>query len=169
MARARVRIAPLSAADEADYIAAAKASRRLHAQWVQVATTPEAYRDRLQRLSTATAQAFAVRRLDSGALVGCVEVTGITRGLLQSAYCGYYAFAGHERQGLMTEGLRQVARHAFGPMKLHRLEANMQPGNAASIALARAAGFSREGFSPRYLKIRGRWRDHERWALLSDG
>lgn len=168
MARARVRIAPLSAADEADYVAAARASRRLHGTWVQVAATPEAFRERLQRLSSSTALAFALRRADSGALVGCVEVTGITRGLLQSAYCGYYAFAGHERQGLMTEGLRLVARHAFHTLKLHRLEANMQPGNTASIALARAAGFQREGFSPRYLKIRGRWRDHERWALRAD-
>jgi ribosomal-protein-alanine N-acetyltransferase len=53
-------------------------------------------------------------------------------------------------------------------MKLHRLEANIQPGNAPSIGLAKACGFRKEGFSPRYLKVRGRWRDHERWAITAD-
>jgi ribosomal-protein-alanine N-acetyltransferase len=49
-----------------------------------------------------------------------------------------------------------------------RLEANIQPGNAPSIALLRACGFEKEGYSPRYLKIGGRWRDHERWAIRAD-
>ena len=68
----------------------------------------------------------------------------------------------------MKQGLSQVLTHAFGRMKLHRLEANIQPGNAASKALVKKLGFCREGFSPRYLKINGRWRDHERWTLLSE-
>ncbi|HET9205437.1 MAG TPA: GNAT family protein, partial [Burkholderiaceae bacterium] len=73
----------------------------------------------------------------------------------------------HERQGLMREGLQAVVRHAFTQLKLHRLEANIQPGNVASIALVQACGFSKEGYSPRYLKIAGRWRDHERWAIVA--
>jgi ribosomal-protein-alanine N-acetyltransferase len=67
----------------------------------------------------------------------------------------------------MREALRATIRHAFGTLKLHRLEANIQPGNVASIALARSCGFSKEGYSPRYLKIGGRWRDHERWAMVA--
>lgn len=111
--------------------------------------------------------AFAVRKRDSGALIGYAGITNVVRGNFQSAYLGYYAFQGYERQGLMSEGLRLVVRYAFRELGLHRLEANIQPGNVASIALVEACGFSREGFSPQYLKIGGRWKDHERWAQLA--
>jgi [ribosomal protein S5]-alanine N-acetyltransferase len=69
---------------------------------------------------------------------------------------------------MMTEGLRLTLKYAFKVLKLHRVEANIQPGNVASIKLVRRCGFKREGFSPKYLKIGGRWRDHERWAIRTD-
>ena len=68
----------------------------------------------------------------------------------------------------MTEAVRLLLRHAFARMKLHRVEANIQPGNLASLALVKRAGFIKEGYSRRYLKICGRWRDHERWAILAE-
>ena len=67
----------------------------------------------------------------------------------------------------MHAGLSAVVRHSFRVLRLHRLEANIQPGNRASIALAKSCGFIKEGYSPRYLKIGGRWRDHERWAIVA--
>src|SRR5438045_2761268 len=90
------------------------------------------------------------------------------RGARQSAYLGYAVGQPYARQGYMRDGLELVLRHAFVNLDLHRIEANIQPGNRASIALARGAGFRREGFSRRYLKIGGRWRDHERWAILAE-
>ena len=68
----------------------------------------------------------------------------------------------------MTEAVRLAAAHAFGVLGLHRLEANIQPGNLRSIALAKRLGFRLEEFSPCCLRIGGEWRDHERWALLAD-
>jgi ribosomal-protein-alanine N-acetyltransferase len=68
----------------------------------------------------------------------------------------------------MTDALRLLLEEAFERLRLHRVEANIQPGNAASISLVRRSGFRLEGLSPRYLKIGGRWRDHERWAILSE-
>ena len=97
-----------------------------------------------------------------------VNVSEIVRAALQSAYLGYYAFRPHTGQGFMTEGLALVVRHAFRRLGLHRLEANIQPENLASRRLVRRLGFRKEGFSPRYLKIAGRWRDHERWAIVRE-
>ena len=65
----------------------------------------------------------------------------------------------------MTEGMQLLLARAFGVLRLHRVEANIQPGNARSLALARGSGFVHEGLSERYLKVGGRWRDHERWAI----
>lgn len=163
----RVTLAPLSLADEKDFLAAVVRSARLHRPWVSPASTSMRFRDRVQRMQGPVDHAFAVRRRDTNELVGVFEVTNIVRGIFQSGYLGYYAFAGHERQGLMQEGLRLLIRTAFKTMKLHRLEANIQPANLASIALVRSCGFVQEGYSPKYLKIRGRWRDHERWAIVA--
>ncbi len=163
----RVRVVQLGLKDEAEFISAALASRDLHGQWVSPPTTRAAFRAKVKRLEGSANLAYCIRRSDDEALVGYVEITQIVRGPFCSAYLGYYAFAEHARQGLMAEGLKQIVRLAFTKLKLHRLEANIQPENLASIALVRSCGFHSEGFSPRYLKIRGRWRDHERWAILA--
>ncbi len=105
---------------------------------------------------------------EDGAIIGFFNLSHITRGALQSAYLGYAVGKPYAGNRYMREGLDLVLRRAFLELGLHRIEANIQPGNHASIALARGAGFSREGFSRRYLKIGGRWRDHERWAILVD-
>lgn len=89
-------------------------------------------------------------------------------GLFRSAYLGYHIGAPHARQGYMAEALGLALTHGFGPLRLHRLEANVRPENGASIALVRRLGFTCEGYSRRYLKIGGRWRDHERWAMLRE-
>jgi ribosomal-protein-alanine N-acetyltransferase len=65
----------------------------------------------------------------------------------------------------MSAGVRLAVDHAFHHLGLHRLEANIQPDNQASIHLVKKLGFRKEGFSPRYLRINGDWRDHERWAI----
>lgn len=110
---------------------------------------------------------FVVLR-ESGDLVGVINVSEIVRGPFRSAYLGYYAFVPHAGRGYMTEGLTLALRWAFRGLRLHRVEANIQPGNRASRALVRGLGFRREGFSRRYLKVAGRWRDHERWALVAE-
>lgn len=102
---------------------------------------------------------------ESGALIGALNFNEIVRGSFQSAYLGYWIGAAHARKGLMTEALTLALQHGFETLALHRVEANIQPDNAASRAVVRKLGFVQEGFSPRYLRIGNEWRDHERWAL----
>jgi ribosomal-protein-alanine N-acetyltransferase len=104
------------------------------------------------------------RRTD-GAIVGYFNLSCIVRGAFDCGFLGYAAFEPHAGKGFMREGIRLWQRHVFGRLAMHRVEANIMPHNAPSLALVRGAGFRKEGFSPRYLKIAGEWRDHERWAM----
>jgi ribosomal-protein-alanine N-acetyltransferase len=152
--------------DEAAFLDAVRRSRNLHRPWVSPPVSSKAFRAYLAKLRLGTHAAFFIGLSDSDALVGVVNISEIVRGCFQSGYLGYYAFEPYAGQGLMKEGLAKVITFAFRKMKLHRLEANIQPGNVASRSLAQSLGFREEGLSLRYLKIGGRWQDHERWTLL---
>jgi ribosomal-protein-alanine N-acetyltransferase len=145
-----------------------RTSVRLHRGLVSPPKGPEQYEKFLRRCHSADFQGYLACRTEDGAIVGVFNLSQIFRGPFQNAYLGYYVGAPFAGQGYMTEALNLVLRDAFGRLKLHRIEANIQPHNCASIALVRRAGFALEGYSPRYLKVAGRWRDHERWALLSE-
>jgi ribosomal-protein-alanine N-acetyltransferase len=104
----------------------------------------------------------------SGQLAGVINLNEVVRGPYQSAYLGYYAFRPFEGRGFMRAGLALAITRTFRELKLHRVEANIQPANTRSIALVKRLGFRLEGLSPRYLKVGGQWQDHQRWALLAD-
>jgi ribosomal-protein-alanine N-acetyltransferase len=161
----RVALRAPTPADQAEFTAAMRASRKLHGAWLTAPTTPAAYDTLLARTLDESFEPMFACLLDGGAIVGFFNISHIIRGPLQSAFLGYGGVAAHAGRGYMTEALQLVLRRTFTELRLHRLEANIQPGNAASIALVRRCGFVREGFSERYLKIAGRWRDHERWAI----
>lgn len=153
-----------TAADGPAFTAAARASRRLHRPWVQPPTDADGFGRYLARFDGVVNHGFVIDV--GGELAGAINLTNVVRGAFCSGYLGYYAFIGFEGRGLMTQGLNAIVRHAFKDLGLHRVEANIQPGNATSIALVKRCGFELEGYSPKYLKIGGRWRDHERWAKL---
>jgi ribosomal-protein-alanine N-acetyltransferase len=151
----------------AAFIDAAARSRSLHGRWTTPPTTRERYRSLVERLREPRNAGHFVCTPDDE-LAGVVNITEIVRGSFCSGYLGYYAFVPHDRCGYMCAGLTAVIQLAFRKYGLHRLEANIQPENSRSIALVRGLGFEREGYSPRYLKIAGRWRDHERWAVTAE-
>ena len=154
--------------DRDEFLRLVRASRDLHRPWVYAPETAREFAAHLVRCGRATERCFLVCRRSDDALAGTYNVSQIARGFFESAYLGYYAFQTTAGQGLMAEGLELVLRHCFRRLKLHRLEANIQPDNERSKRLVERAGFSYEGYSPRYLKIGGRWRDHERWAITRE-
>ena len=164
----RVTLAPVRRADAPDLIQAHIASRAHHAPWVQTFTDAEGFETWFAQTLTGAKVALVARSGEDGAVAGVFNFNEIVLASFRSAYLGYWGMAGQARRGLMTEGLRLAVAHGFDEIGLHRIEANIQPGNTASIALVRRVGFTKEGFSPRYLKIAGEWRDHERWALVAD-
>ncbi|WP_201831234.1 GNAT family N-acetyltransferase [Microvirga zambiensis] len=164
----RVVIRTVNATDAAELIAANLASIALHEPWVSPCRDQASFLGYLARCDGERSLGFIARERESGRIIGVVNVSEIVRGFFQSAYLGYYGMAGLSGRGLMTEAVGQVVSHGFNALGLHRLEANIQPGNEPSRALVKRLGFRQEGYSPRYLKISGEWRDHERWAVLAD-
>ncbi|MDT3398685.1 GNAT family protein [Streptomyces sp. B1866] len=165
---ARAAIRRFERRDGAEFTALARMSRDLHHPWLSPPTTDEAFADYLARLSVPDREGLLVCVRATGAIAGFINVNNIVRNAFQSGALGYGAFASSAGRGLMSEGLALVLRHAFGPLGLHRLEANIQPGNEASARLVKRAGFRLEGYSPAFLYVNGAWRDHERWALTGE-
>lgn len=103
-----------------------------------------------------------------GDLVGQVTVGNIVRGSLNSAYVGYWVDERVAGRGVMPTALALVVDHALGPVRLHRVEANIRPENHASRRVVEKLGFREEGLHRRYLHINGAYRDHLTYALTSE-
>ncbi|MEU2246618.1 GNAT family protein [Streptomyces sp. NPDC019224] len=171
----RTAIRRFTPGDADEFTARARQSTALHRPWLFPPTTAGTYAAYAGALIDDPARAgFLVCERDraggpgDGAIAGFININNIVAGSFRCGALGYGAFAHAAGRGLMGEGLGLVLDHAFGPLGLHRLEANIQPGNESSIALVRRAGFRLEGYSPDFLHIDGAWRDHERWAITAE-
>ena len=103
--------------------------------------------------------------LSSAPVLGSVSLTDIRRGPLQGAELGFGLDRRAQGQGFMTEAVRAVCDYAFGPLGLHRLQANHLPENERSASVLRRLGFDVEGLARELVLIDGRWRDHVLTAL----
>jgi ribosomal-protein-alanine N-acetyltransferase len=165
----RVGIRPFALADVDEFTARARESQDLHHPWLYPPTAADTYAAYAGALiDDPTRFGCLVYERAGGGIAGFININNIVRGGFRCGALGYGAFAHAAGRGLMSEGLGLVVRYAFGPLGLHRLEINVQPGNEASIALARRAGFRLEGYSPDFIFMDGAWRDHERWALTAE-
>lgn len=163
-----VALRPPEPEDREAFIAAMVESAELHRPWVTPPVTAPEFDAWLTRAGRADFDANLAIRPEDGEIVGYFNISQIIRGPLLSAFLGYGGVARWSGAGYMTAALRLVLERTFTDLALHRIEANVQPGNARSIALVERCGFVREGFSERYLKIGGHWRDHVRFAIRAE-
>jgi ribosomal-protein-alanine N-acetyltransferase len=164
----RVALRHLTWADEDEFVRLAKGSASLLHPWMELPVTAEEFRAFMARRDEPDNVGLAVCDRSDGTLAGGVNINNIVHGRFQNGYLGYWAFAPAAGRGYMSEALKLVISYAFGELGLHRLEANVQPENAASIRLVQRSGFRNEGYSPHYLFIDGDWRGHERWAITRE-
>ncbi|MDZ7673452.1 MAG: GNAT family protein [Acidimicrobiales bacterium] len=154
--------------DGREFIDRVLASRNHLEPFVFAPDSVSAYRSWLARGRRGEVEQFLVCVRGADDIAGFVTLNNITGGALQSAAIGWAGFRPHLGAGHLTAGVSMVLELAFTQIRLHRVEANIQPQNTRSRVLATRTGFHLEGFSPRYLHIGGDWRDHERWAVLTE-
>lgn len=164
----RVVLRQVTSADEQEFIRLANDSLGLHQPWIYAPRTPTEFADYVGRFEHTSAEGFLVCLADTQAIAGFINLNEVVLGPYLRGLLGYGVFQSSAGQGYMTEGLRAATRYAFEKLELHRLEADIQPGNSRSIDLVRRIGFSCECVSPGYIRINGQWKDHQRWVLLSD-
>jgi [ribosomal protein S5]-alanine N-acetyltransferase len=164
----RVELRRLTYEDCEELTTLARASEDFHHPWIYMPTTHEEFGSYLARFNHETAEGFLISIRNTGALAGFINIRQIIRGPYQRGTLGYGAFAPSAGKGYMTEGFRLLFRFAFEDLRLHRLDADIQPGNTASLNLVKKLGFRLEGFSPRFIYIKGEWREHERWAITNE-
>jgi ribosomal-protein-alanine N-acetyltransferase len=163
-----LHLVPPTEERRAQVLDAMRRSQPFHRPWIYPPITDAEYDRWLERQATDEFEGFLILRRSDDMLVGVCNLSQIIRGNLQGAFMGFGAVAEFAGRGYMRAGIGMVLDQAFGRLRLHRVETNIQPANRASVALVSGLGFVREGFSERYLKVGGRWRDHERWAIRAE-
>ncbi len=140
--------------------------------WAYDALTRGAFRRRLKMYKTEMRQgvtySFLIFRRVDDVLLGGITLSNLRRGVAQSATLGYWIGSPHCNQGYMTDSLAAILEFAFSRIGLHRVEAACLPANEASRRLLLRSGFREEGYAREYLRISGRWQDHQLFAILHD-
>ncbi|MED4074278.1 GNAT family N-acetyltransferase [Priestia endophytica] len=110
---------------------------------------------------------FGIFENDEDKLVGTINLFHVIRGSSQSAVIGYFLDRKCNGRGLTTEATKLIVNYAFDELKLHRIEAGVQPHNIGSIRVLEKAGFHQEGIARKNLKVNGKWKDHQVLAMIN--
>jgi len=160
-----IYLSSLRASDADEFLTMTRASRRLHHPWIYPPQTQNDFRLYLRRLERTDHRSFLIRLRSTHAMAGIINLNDIVWDGQSSASLGYYVALPFAQKGYMRQALEMVKDLAFEQLKLHRLEAYIQPGNLPSRQLLKSLGFGFDAVMADFLFINGSWCDHERWVL----
>jgi ribosomal-protein-alanine N-acetyltransferase len=151
-----------------EYLQMSLESEKFHRGLIKMSRNREEFEGFIARSQKPENECLLIIRKRDEAIAGMINLSQIFYGPFQNAYLGYGLGVKFTGEGLMIEAVELILKFAFKDLKLHRIEANVQPENLPSIAVLQRCGFTKEGFSRRYLKVGGRWRDHSRYAIIRE-
>lgn len=141
----------------------------MHREWVAPPRHEASFRELLATYRHGHHAGFIVWSSAEGEMVGYVTLSNILRSpSRRSAALGYWGVAGYGGRGWLTRGVALGLDHAFGSMRLERIEAHVRPENAPSIALLLRLGFEYEGIARHYIRWGGAWRDCQRFSMIRE-
>ena len=119
--------------------------------WPEDDLTKAAFRRRLsiyaREMELGNAWPFFVFVQDGKTLAGAVTLSNVRRGVAETGTLGYWVGQPHAGRGVGTRAVRAMLTYAFGPLKLHRVEAACLPTNYPSRRVLEKAGFRNEGLA----------------------
>jgi ribosomal-protein-alanine N-acetyltransferase len=131
---------------------------------------PSAFRQIVKRLDREAREGrmlpFAI--VVGDCLIGQINVSNITYGSFRSCSVGYWVSESYAGRAITPTALALVGDYVINELGLHRVEVNIRPENAASLAVVRKLGFRNEGIRRHFLHIDGAWRDHRSFALTTE-
>ncbi|WMJ68671.1 GNAT family protein [Stenotrophomonas sp. 24(2023)] len=125
--------------------------------WTRPAEARAQIDDDLAAFATGTQLKLAVREARDGPLLGLCVVSAIDRASAR-AEVGYLLSPSVQGRGYMHEALACLHGYLFGTLRLHRLEAEIDPRNQPSARVLERLGYHHEGV------LRQRWHRHGEWA-----
>jgi len=119
----------------------------------------------MQYVASGTAILWGIALRDSNRLIGTCTIFRISQ-QNKNGEVGFILNRAHWGKGLMTEAMSSVLNYTFNDLDFHRLEADTDPKNLASLALLKKLGFQREGYFRERWFVHGKWHDSVMLGLL---
>ena len=109
---------------------------------------------------------FGIFLEESNIPIGNINFAFVQRGPLQSSMIGYDISEKYTGKGYATKAVLLSLEIAFKTLHFHRITAGVEPENLASMRVLEKAGFTREGYSPKSLRVDEQWHDIINMAIL---